>query len=304
MSESPRSVITWAVAPDDVIYWMHYADHCDLSPRERQAARQVREGMLRLLRNRDHADDIRNQFATNALTGQPQPTADQRRQFYEATLQFFQTYYGTLSAWSGFLVRLASRLRLNIPATDSMKRFIDWLGGRSGVRPLATSRLEQLEAARQFRAVFDHVGQVQPFEWDVFQDEPGFVERVRLYGPTRGRIPEGAAADSGPLAGEGGWSFIAPGMFDVANAIAELMNHFMPLIAGELPLGDEVPVTCPDFEWERDWNRDRPVHSEPDSLYLPTGALVDPVTGRALDLPGQTKGVARCRVGQAIEQRL
>ena len=299
VGESERSVITWVVSTDHVTYWMHYSDHCELTPLQRQAARHLRECMYRLLRHRDQADTVRKSFTTNAVTGRPQPSAEQRIQFHDATLQFFQTYYGTLSAWSSLLVRVASKLRLNLPSTNSMKGFIQWLGGRSGWLPIAESRLEVMETARQFRALFDHPGQFQPFEWDIFEDEPGFVERVPLYGPTRGALPEGALPRSGPLAAQDGWSFIAPGIFDVTNAIAELMNHYMPFLAGELPLPDDEPVTCPDFEWEREWNGDRAVYSEPSSIYLPESGLVNPVSGKPLEFPSQSKGVARCPLTRA-----
>jgi len=237
-------------------------------------------------------------FSVNAITGEVQSTADERRRLQESALQFFQTYYGTLSAWSGFLVRVASKVGLSTPPTSSMSRFIDWLSGDLGWGSLPSSRTEAMQAARRFRAIFDHPGQFQPFEWDIFRDQPGMVQRLRLYGPGRGAVPDGATESSGPLAAEGGWSFIAPGVFDVTNAVAELMGHFMPFIAGMLPLPDDQEVTCPDFEWEREWNGDRPVYSEPQSFYAPDGTRVDPLTGGEIDDPSAPKSARRCGIAE------
>ena len=302
MKPPRQAIITWAVREEDVTYWLHYADHADLDARARQAVRHLRDSMLRLMRQRDQVDDALRSFSTNAITGMNRPSFAQKSRLFEATTQFFQSYYATLSAWSSLLVRLASRLRLNVPSTSSMKQFIAWLGGRSGFHPLDFGRVEVLESARQFRAIYDHPGQFQPFDWDLFADEIGLVDRIRLFGPSRGSAPEGASPCSGPLESEGGWSFVAPDGGDVADALAELMVHFMPLIAGELRLSEDAAVTCPDFPWEREWNGTRAIYSEPESFYLASERRVDPLTGDRLQSPELSKSVARCVISSSLER--
>lgn len=273
---------------------MHYTDHCDLDPRQRQAARHLRESMYKLLRYRDRVDAVRETFSANALTGQVSPTAKQQHDLYDTTVDFFQTFYVAVSAWASFFVRIAGDLGTNSPSANSVAKLIGWMTRpQPRLSAIDTAHGDVLESARAFRALIDHPSGSQPFDWASFDDGSGAVVRVMLFGPKRsGSIPPGASDGDGPL-GEAGWAFLAPDEVSVTNVVGSLMTHYMPRIAGTIPLENDDHVTCPDFPWERSWNGGRPVHSEPLSPYLPESSHIRLDTGGPVPNTGLTKNAAR-----------
>jgi hypothetical protein len=267
--------IRYAVQNGDIVYWAHYADHCDFNAPQRQAARHLRESMHRLLRYRDRLDEIRNTFPVSAVSGLFRPTSEQQHRLFDATQDFYQTFYATLSAWAGFLARVYGKLGPTTPPTASMKQFIEWLSAEQPIFE-ELGYADELEDARRFRTILDHSGQAQPFDWathDAGREHPTVY--ISLFGPSSraGRGPIGSSS-GGPI-GDNGWYFIAPDEVSVANCLAKLYEIFMPRLLPVYALPDGTEVTCPDFPWEREWRRSKAPYAEPLSPYIAGGPTVN-----------------------------
>lgn len=214
-----------------VDYWIHeMRGHWRTSDSEDSALLDLEGALLRLLKKRDAVESARRGFApASSLVTDDYPANLTQETLFEATQDFFLTFYATLSSFASFFSRFNKELGSNVPHRSNQK-FIDWL------RPFALFREEAiplLEEARNFRTLLDHKADHLPYEWGTV-DAQGLV-RIILHGPasSKGVIPDGAMRE---LAGldrlpEGhGWTFVAPDEDLVVAAMCVQLNALIPRI--------------------------------------------------------------------------
>lgn len=219
------------VGPGYIEMWIHEPRaHWELNPREQVALRELEESFARLIKQRDSVQNARRRFLpASSLSTRVRATPGIQQDLFDATHDYFQTFYSTLSALASFLSRFSTELESNVPHRSNAK-FLEWL------KPLALFRdqaIPVLQEARRFRALLDHKASHQPADWGTI-DFDGFV-RIVLHGPSNsaGSIPDGAMAKlSGldMLPEDHDWQFIAPDEDIVLWALAVQMNATFPRI--------------------------------------------------------------------------
>lgn len=210
-----------------VDYWIHETTHWSLEPRQQVAARDWEESLRRLVRQRDLVQDARRAYF-NASSFERWPISQKTmHRMFDATHDFYLTFYAALSAFASFLTRFGEAFG-NVPSRSN-SQFIAWIG-KNGFFPEVVAPV--LEEARRFRTLIDHKASEQPFSWDTADVEG--LPRVVLHGPVNqnGRIPDGAipSVDDPAFSPEHDWFFVAPDEDLVLSALAIQMNKLFPQI--------------------------------------------------------------------------
>lgn len=212
-----------------VDYWMHEPEHWSVSDKEQRALADLDEALRRLIGKRDAVENARRGFIpVSSLDTETKPRNEVQVALFEATQDFYLTYYATLSSFVSVLTRFKAELG-SVPHASN-QRFLTWLETHA-LLPEITIPL--LQEARQFRAVLDHKASHQPYEWGTTMAVTD--ARVLLYGEAsqNGSIPEGAMRILGGLDDfpEGtGWTFVAPDEDRVLAALALQLNAMFPRI--------------------------------------------------------------------------
>jgi hypothetical protein len=187
----------------------------DLDERQRKAQIHLTEQFLRLLTKQDNLIDLNERIGHRPGWSGPAPTATQQQDLFEATQDFFQTYYATLSALFAFLNRLPKfTAKYGRPNHQSTAKAINWLRTLT-LLPFMDKCADRLEEARAFRALLDHPGGTQPYDWAT--SKLGHHEDLELAIFGSGTAPDGASV--GGYYGQGEWHFVAPYYGLVVNAL-------------------------------------------------------------------------------------
>jgi hypothetical protein len=210
-------------------YWMHEPEHWTVSDREQTALADLDEALRRLIGKRNVVETARRAFVpVSTLDTESRPPDQVQVALFEATQDFYLTFYATLSSFVSALTRFKDALG-DVPHVSNGK-FLTWLETRA-LMPEITIPL--LQEARQFRAILDHKASHQPYKWGTTMAESG--ARVMLHGECsrNGNIPDGAlrvidGLDEFPE--ETGWTFVAPDEDRVLAALALQLNAMLPRI--------------------------------------------------------------------------
>jgi len=200
----------------------------DLDTRQHVARVHMTEQFLRLLNKQERLIELSQNVAYRTISALRTPTAGEQQDIFEATQDFYLTFYTAFQAMVSFLNRLPKFTRKygNVPHL-STGRAIKW--ARDLDVPLVANLCDVLDAARSFRAILDHPGGAQPYDWATSKlNYHGEVE-VILFG--EGKPPVGAVAES--YLGEGDWHFVAPFFGNTVNAFWNLFTAVIGL-AGRL----------------------------------------------------------------------
>tara|TARA_B100000519_G_scaffold151188_1_gene132134 strand:+ start:987 stop:1859 length:873 start_codon:yes stop_codon:yes gene_type:complete len=217
------------IGPGYVEYWMHEVTHWNVETRHHTVAIELGEAFMRLIAKRDAVENARRAFIpVSSLPTDELPSDTVQKALFDATHDFFQTYYSTLSAFASFLTRFRNELG-DVPHGSNTK-LLAWLEKRS---LLTSESMPVLGSARQFRALIDHRAQHQPFTWGTEARRGG--ARIFLHGPgsSSGGIPEGAmqtVPEEAELPDDHIWVFPAPDEDRVLSALAVQMNALFPRI--------------------------------------------------------------------------
>lgn len=229
MAEEPT---LFRIGPGYADYWCHVATHWTSKRDLSIAIHQLHEGLNRLISKRDGVEEIRRRLipvGTLAQGGPPAPSLQQ--ELFDATHDFFQTYYSTLSTFPRFLNRFRDIVG-DVPHASN-QRFLEWLS-KWALWPATVIPL--LESARLFRTALAHPASFPTFDWATVDDNGDF--RAFLHGLPRrnGGIPEGATprleGQWPDVPAEHSWTFVAPDEDLVAWALAVQLNAIFPIISG------------------------------------------------------------------------
>lgn len=213
-----------------VDYWCHMPEHWNINDQERRAITDLCESLHRLIEKRDRVQTARRAFAPASSFGASStPDARAQQELFDATHDFFQTYYSTLSSFAGVLTRFRDEVGRDVQV-GSMAKFIQWLKPHA---LFAHEAIPLLEEARAFRALLDHKASHQPVDWSTMED--GVLVRAAFHGRASrsGVIPTGARLRSEAdkeLPGDDDWIFIAPDEDRVLAALAVQLNAVFPRI--------------------------------------------------------------------------
>lgn len=189
------------------------------------------EQFARLLKKQEHLIEVNEKIGYRPGWKTPTPTATQQQRLFEATQDLFQTYYAALAAMVAFLNRLPKfTAKYGHPSHNSTAKAIIWMRSLAELpflahMPFLEENADCLEEARAFRAVLDHPGGTQPYDWSTTKVGHHDDLMLTLFGD--GKAPVGATA--GPtLIGQGEWHFTAPFF---GNVVSALFNMFSLLMA-------------------------------------------------------------------------
>ncbi|CAN5317337.1 hypothetical protein BH09ACT5_BH09ACT5_01280 [soil metagenome] len=231
------------IGPAFVDYWIHeVSGHWITDAHEDAALLELEEGLRRLLKKREAVEKARRAFAkASSLDLRTRPSDAVQVDLYEATQDFYLTFYSTLSSFASFLKRFGKELGGDVPHRSNSK-FIDWLEPRALHSDISIPLLQE---ARQFRSLLDHKADRLPDWWGTANVE-GFV-RIFLHGPplASGALPDGAMPrlPDQELPEGHEWTFVAPDEDRVLSALAIQLNAFIPVI-GAHRQDDHRSRTC------------------------------------------------------------
>jgi hypothetical protein len=144
-------------------------------------------------------------------------TPQEQHFLFSETEAFFVSFYPTLSAVAGLVVRFSSVFGL-YGAPKNMTTFIKWLSNRYPHIPF-----EFFEEARNFRTWLDHPDQKPPYSWGTAQGSTPV--HIFLHGTIiENRFPEGTSQNEKHSI-PGQWSLSAPDEAWVVNVLGLTLLH-------------------------------------------------------------------------------
>jgi len=217
------------IGPGFITYWLHIATHHNtLNQHELKAVRAFTSSLGALIGHRNAVERARRAFlSVSSLDKKVRPTAAEQEALFDATRDFYLTFYFALSNMASMVARFSDVWKN--PPTRSNKRFLEWY------EPTAMFKEEYplLNRARQFRNVLDHAASAQPYDWATGIGADGFLE-ASLHGPNNrdGVAPDGSEQIPRELAFplEHDWMFVAPDVDRVLCVLAVQLNMLVPLI--------------------------------------------------------------------------
>ena len=100
------------IGPGYVEYWMHEVTHWNVETRHHTVAIELGEAFMRLIAKRDAVENARRAFIpVSSLPTDELPSDTVQKALFDATHDFFQTYYSTLSAFAELLNEISERAR-------------------------------------------------------------------------------------------------------------------------------------------------------------------------------------------------
>lgn len=220
------------------------------------------DGLRTLLSARDRLDELRDkipQVNVELSTSYKLRTGDQR-ELFRLTSSFFADFYSAVSAISGVVARFSTTFKVNYSDNGP---FLRWAHESLD---LPGAVFEELDRARQFRALLSHPQQFPPYEWATVTTARDPLIHITLYGPFgRGKnpVPAGATTDHPHADRMPDWQFGAPDEVSVANCVCSLAgtifaeilvarstsSSFVRPVRRDEALARVMPLEA-DFGWE------------------------------------------------------
>lgn len=208
------------VGPQYIDYWAHAFTHWESSEAQQRTMTDVEESFKNLLQKRDKLQAARGAFGpVSVYYPKTQATPGQQEALFNASQDFFQTYYSAVSALLSLIRRHAKTF--GEAPTRSVAKFLTWWQPKGLFMEEAYPLLEK---ARSFRAMLDHKESHPPYTWHTIND-PSLTKIILVGSPNaNGAIPNGA------MPFQGGWGVIAPDEDLVVSALAVQLNAAIPSI--------------------------------------------------------------------------
>jgi hypothetical protein len=224
---------------------MHNAIHHNtLDDRQRRAILALGQSLGQLVRHRNAIEAARRTFIpVSKLDGRRKPSPTEQQGLFDATKDFYLSFYSAVSAFAGVVKRFQSIFG-EVPHRSN-ERFLEWLRDFA----LFDEHWDTLRSARDFRTLIDHPASKQPFEWGLAEDGDGQL-RAMLHGPAgqSGNIPDGAellaateSTDEIALLPDDAWMFVAPDEDRVLTLLAVQLNAIVDRVQIEQFRADSVP---------------------------------------------------------------
>ncbi|QDW28615.1 hypothetical protein FFF93_001555 [Arthrobacter sp. KBS0702] len=208
----------------------------------------LEESLKSLLQKRDLIQTARGAFGpVSVYYPNAHPTPRQQEALFNATHDFFHTYYSAVSALLSVIRRHADTF--GEAPTHSIARFLTWWKPKGLFMEDAYPLLEK---ARAFRAFLDHKESHPPYTWQTV-DNNGLTKIMLVGSPNaKGGIPEGTAKH--PT----GWAIMAPDEDLVVSALAVQLNALIPEIGANADIARALNCT-----WEAKATADDVGHGYP-----------------------------------------
>lgn len=253
-TDIPKVPFHFRVGPGYIDYWTHTFTHGNSTDGQKQTMTDLEESLKSLLLKRDQVQSARGAFGqVSFYYPNTHPTPRQQEALFNATHDFFHTYYSAVSALLSVIRRHTSTF--GEAPTNSIAKFLTWWKPKGLFMDQAYPLLEK---ARAFRAMLDHKESYPPYTWHT-ADHNGLTKIMLVGSPNaKGGIPEGTAKHPK------GWAIMAPDEDLVVSALAVQLNALIPEIGANADVSQVLKCTWEPQATPDDVRRDYPIFAHRD----------------------------------------